>query len=191
MNFVVRNSPSPGAMLSESNHESMLCYWEEAETLGDQQMKFQEFRKLVCDKHHTSPGNDRTVYPLLKNLGFLQYDAWMNANHFFTPNGRAYVKLLKGVRDIEQKEDAGEYERTKALEKLQAMMEKLVYRGVWIMLTEKPPKEVSYRLPSSGRFLSASRKNLIFFFPHCSFRIFMDSLFYGKTHFLSNFCLTI
>ena len=145
MNFVVRNSPSPGAMLSESNHESMLCYWEEAETLGDQQMKFQEFRKLVCDKHHTSPGNDRTVYPLLKNLGFLQYDAWMNANHFFTPNGRAYVKLLKGVRDIEQKEDAGEYERTKALEKLQAMMEKLVYRGVWIMLTEKPPKEVSYR----------------------------------------------
>ena len=145
MNFVVRNSPSPGAMLSDSNHESILWYLEEAENLGNRRMKFQEFRKVVCDKHHTSQGNDRTVYPLLKNLGFLQYDAWMDTSHFFTSNGKAYVKLLKSIRDIEQKEDIEEDERKKVLEKLHAMMEKIVYRGVWIMLTEKPPKEVSYR----------------------------------------------
>lgn len=145
MNFVVRNSPSPGAMLSKSNNANMLFYLEEAESLGDRQMKFQDFRKLVCEKYHTSSGNDRTVYPLMKNLGFLQYDSWVDCSRFFTKNGKTYARLLKAVSDISEKEDVGDEEKAQAIQQICAMMERVVYRGVWIMLTEKPPQEVSYR----------------------------------------------
>lgn len=62
-------------------------------------LSFREFRSLIEKDKKVNDNNNRNIYPLLKNCGFINYEKGENlvTEHFFTNKGLAYVKALETV----------------------------------------------------------------------------------------------
>lgn len=159
MDIVVRNTSSPGALFSENTKNSIIAYYDYCQENINRIDAFSEFRREVCTVKGTNNDNDRNVFPLIKNLGFILYTPRKDIEYanFFTKNGIALVKLLKTEQELEKtKSQLGEGNYIAAKNILNVLIEELIYYGLWdaIQIKDSPMnyKEV---LLQTLRFISA------------------------------------
>lgn len=153
IDIIVKNAHSPGAKLSDSNNQSILFYYEEVMSSPEKRIAFIEFKKHIAQKYNTSEGNDRTIYPFLRELGFVQYDDDIVYGSFFTTLGMMYVKLIQAAMRIHNCSYIPSKQKDILLEHLTKMISYVVYRGVWVMLAERNTANYRSTLLSMIRYL--------------------------------------
>ena len=139
MQFVVENSPSPGAKFTDNTKNSIIAYYEICEKYPSRISSFAEYRDTVTKEKKTNPQNDRNIFPFLRNLGFVKYGKDdIRYGDLFTQRGNALVKTLRAQKIFKVNEDdLSEEQRKSVNEKLQSMLEELISFGLWQAIKDK------------------------------------------------------
>ncbi len=146
MDIIVRNTPSPGSSFTQNTKNSIISYYEYCQEHIHESGAFRDYRNYVCTEKNTNAKNDRTIFPLLKNLGFMIYNPHdiIKYSKLFTPKGIALVKTFIMEQKLEEKKDSlpsdNYYESKKHINNA---IEELIFDGIWNAIKEHP--EMTYR----------------------------------------------
>lgn len=146
MDIIVRNTPSPGASFTKNTKKSVIFYYEYCQEHINESTTFSDYRKFVCEKKHTNAQNDRNIFPLLKNLGFLLYTSHdsIKYSELFTPKGVALVKTFMMEKSIEDNKDSLSSKKYhESIRHINNVIEELIFDGIWNAV--KKHYEMSYR----------------------------------------------
>lgn len=146
MDIIVGNEPSPGASFTEHTKNSVINYFRYCKENSDKSFQFTDLRKNISFEKKTNEKNDRCIWPLLKNLGFVNYQKgeMINCSKVFTNKGIALTKLFELEKNLNKNNIAKErYDRI--LYFIKKAIEELVFNGLWHIVKDKK-EEVSYSM---------------------------------------------
>lgn len=146
MDFVVKNAPSPGASMTLHTDNSILAYYELCQDFSDKYATFAELRADIAAIKHTNPKNDRTIFPLLKNLGFVSYEKQVPLSYkdFFTNDGLQYIRVLQLEKTLPLATAFTEAQKVAALKKAKLLKEELLFKGLMSALLNHA-SDMTYR----------------------------------------------
>ena len=152
MKIKIQNCSSPGASFTKNTNQVILSIYEWLEENPNLEISFKDFRMKIEHDKHVNDNNNRNIYPLLKNYGFINYSKGLtiNTDGFFTKTGLAYVKTLQMI-DLIEKSDNPKNIKLDALQKASVIISDILYDGLYNLLS----KDVSYKevLLDFSRFL--------------------------------------
>lgn len=143
MKIKIENCSSPGASFTSNTNQVILFIYDWLIENKNQVISFKEFRKRIEIDKKVNDNNNRNIYPMLKNFGFIDYSkgSTINTNKFFTNTGLAYVKTLQMI-DLIEKDVCVENKKSKAIDKACEVKSDIIYDGLKILLSNE---DVSYR----------------------------------------------
>lgn len=129
MNFIAENWSSPGAHFSDNTNSIIKKIDNWIKVNNYPALPFIEFRKRLSSEIKINDNNARNVYPLLKNSGLISYAPGeiLHTKYFFTDAGKAYVKVLLLIDEIENNKTLPDAKKKEALYKLRHIVEKLIF----------------------------------------------------------------
>lgn len=135
MRINVENCSSPGASFTKNTNHVMLLMYEWIVEKNYPTLSFREFRSLIEKDKKVNDNNNRNIYPLLKNCGFISYEKGENLDtgHFFTNNGLAYVKALE-TAELVRSSDYSREKKEQSLAQIQEILEHLIFEGLQKLL---------------------------------------------------------
>lgn len=151
MDIFIKNPPASGANFSENTYQSILKYAEFINRHADMVAPFGSFRESVSAETGTNIKNDRTIYPMLRYLGFINYKKGEDLCYrdFFTATGKALVKFISLRRELlilEKQTDKEKLQKiNQAMIKAEDAISDLIFYGLKYLFKSFDDKEVSYR----------------------------------------------
>lgn len=131
MKINVENCSSPGASFTKNTNHVMLVIYEWIVEQNHPTLSFREFRSLIEKDKKVNDNNNRNIYPLLKNCGFINYEKGENlvTEHFFTNKGLAYVKALETV-ELLKTSDYSNDKKEQSFVQIHEILEQLIFEGL-------------------------------------------------------------
>lgn len=139
----VENCSSPGASFTNNTNQVILLIDDWLVEHPNLDISFKEFRLKIEKDKKVNDNNNRNIYPMLKNFGFIDYVKGSNINtdRLFTNTGLAYIKTLQMIRLIENSE-YNEDVKQKAIEESFKIKSELIYNGIQSLMSKQ---DVSYK----------------------------------------------
>lgn len=143
MKIKIENCSSPGASFTQNTNQVILLIYDWLNENKNQIIPFKEFRMKIEKDKKVNDNNNRNIYPMLKNFGFIDYSkgATIDTNNFFTNTGLAYAKTLQMI-DLIEKGAYAESVKEKAISEACEVKSELLCNGLQLLLSKD---EVSYR----------------------------------------------
>lgn len=134
MKIVVDQYSTDGSSLSKERCEQILLVYSLCNSLGNHLVTYRDIQNKADEVKlfgfAKAPSVIRTIFPLLKKLGFVDYsdNSEFPAASFFTDLGKAFISSLQALHNANELEDSKEKER--AIEKVQSAIEMIMQIGI-------------------------------------------------------------
>lgn len=151
MDLFIKNPPASGANFSENTYQSILKYKEFIKKHLDTVAPFSKFREDVSAETGTNIKNDRTIYPMLKYLGFINYTKGEDLCYrdFFTTNGKTlvlFLSLRQKLMIMKNHSDKDKIDNVnQAMFKAEDSISELIFSGLEYLFKTFNDEEVGYR----------------------------------------------
>lgn len=104
MEIVIENCSSPGAHFSDNTNNVILKIYDWLVKNHFPTITFTKLKNRIGEENSINDNNARTIYPLLRNCGFVEYQGRtqeeIDTNNFFSTFGLAYINALKLKKTI-------------------------------------------------------------------------------------------
>lgn len=141
----ITNPSSPGASFTKNTNEVLLKTYRYIKDNINLILSFNELRKVLANELGINDNNNRNIYPLLKNMGFVKYDnkSKFTIKKFFVDKGLAYVKTLDLLAELSNI-DIDKVIMEKIDKEIKVLLSKIIHLGL-VELISKP--ELNYYTP--------------------------------------------
>lgn len=134
MRIIVDQYSTDGSSLSKERCEQILLVYSLCSSMGNQLVSYRDIQNKAEEVKlfgfAKAPNVIRTIFPLLKKLGFVEYsdNSEFPATSFFTDLGKAFISSLQALHNANELEDSQQKER--AIEKVQSAIEMIMQIGI-------------------------------------------------------------
>lgn len=127
----IENTSSPGASFTDNTNNVILKTHEWIVEHNGEVLPFLDFRMKLQEDKKINDNNNRNIYPLMKNCGFVKYEkgSSLNVSYFFTNIGMAYILTLQSKKLL-LSSGYSDQQKKDATQKLDDVKSELIYKGI-------------------------------------------------------------
>lgn len=130
MKILVHNPSSPGASFTENTNSVLLEINEWIACNQGKVLPFIDFRHALVSDKGLNDNNNRNIFPLLRNCGFVKYgNSDLIVDNFYTNRGKAFIEVIKLLSDLECSEIQDE-KTVSSIKKLKVIVENMIFWGL-------------------------------------------------------------
>lgn len=145
MIIVINNTSSPGASFTENTNSVLLKTYDWVCKNSNLKVTYKDLRTHLEDEYGINENNNRNIFPLLKNMGFVEYEKniTFDAIDIFTNEGIGYIKTLLFIKDLEENDTLSDLQKISAIKKCRELLEEIIYNGLKGMFEKNEAKYIS------------------------------------------------
>lgn len=131
LTLTINNPSSPGASFTDNTNFVLLKTYEWIKEHHTSVMTFKEFRARLQEEKQINDNNNRNIYPLLRNAGFVTYEpgGTFHVNTFFTNLGLSYVQALEAKISI-QELASDDPHKVMAMQEVDKILDQILYEAL-------------------------------------------------------------